>query len=75
MITDTDIGAFCDEPNLEEQIVPDCYKYIDEDSFRGCVKLSRVHLGCGIKWFHQWTFAESQNVKILLNPNNPYLKT
>lgn len=75
VITDTDIGAFCDEPNLEELIVPDCYKYIDEDSFRGCAKLSRVHLGRGIKWFHQWTFAESQNVKILLDPNNPYLKT
>lgn len=39
MITDTDIGAFCDEPNLEELIVPDCYKYIDEDSFGNVLNL------------------------------------
>lgn len=29
VITDTDIGAFCDEPNLEELIVPDCYKVLN----------------------------------------------
>ena len=75
-ITDTDIGAFCDEPNLEELIVPDCYKYIDEDSFRWCVKLGRVYLGRGIKWFHQWTFAESpSDIRIVINPSNPYLKS
>lgn len=75
LITDTEIGAFCNEPDLEELYFHDKFRYVDEDSFRGCYSLRFVSFGKGLKWFHPWTFKDCrQSIKIVIDKDNPDMK-
>lgn len=73
-VTSVELGAFYEDPEIEELIIPDSYEYIDSEAFHNCAKLRRVHIGKGLKSFCFWCFAGSPIEVMTIDPNNPYLK-
>ena len=69
-----EIGAFFSEAELEELFIPDCYTYIDEDSFRDCGKLRTIHIGSGLRNFFPWSFSCCPVERIIVSPENPNIR-
>lgn len=71
-LTSVEIGAFCsDQERIRELFIPDCYEYIDEDSFK-INTLRIVHAGKGLKTYHPWSFT-SKLETLIIHPDNPLL--
>ena len=76
LITSVEIGAFntCKDKGLKELFVPNCYEYLDEESFNGS-PIERLHLGKGLKHYMFWFMKSAvANVEIIIDPQNPYIK-
>ena len=74
VVESVEIGAFYSEPALEELFIPDCYTYIDEDSFKDCGKLRTVHIGFGLSNFFPWSFSCCPVERIIVSPENPNIR-
>lgn len=71
-LTSVEIGAFCsDQERIRELFIPDCYEYIDEDSFK-INSLRIVHIGKGLQAFQPWSFT-SKLETLTIHPDNPLL--
>ena len=71
-LTCVEIGAFCsDQERIRELFIPDCYEYIDEDSFK-INTLRIVHIGKGFQAFQPWSFT-SKLETLTIHPDNPLL--
>lgn len=73
-IKSVEIGGYCNEHRLEELFIPDCYEYIDEDSFRDCENLKTVHIGKGLEWYSKWSFNGCPLERVEVDPGNPFMK-
>jgi hypothetical protein len=73
-LVSVEMGAFFENPVIEELIVPDCYEYIDNEAFHCCKRLKRVRIGKGLQTFCFWSFTGCPLEEVVIDPDNPYIK-
>ncbi len=70
-----EIGAFCGNRKIQHLIIPDTYKYIDEDCFKWCSNLKSVHIGKGLEYYFKWTFGGCPRLKrVTIDSSNRFIK-
>lgn len=74
-IESVEIAAFNNPHTLRHLVIPDSYKYVDEDLFMGLRNLRSVHIGKGVQHLDSWHFRNCPKLRIYhIDRDNPYLK-
>lgn len=74
-ITRVEFGAFNFPRTLKHLVIPDSYRYVDEDTFRFLRNLRTVYIGSNLQWINSWHFSACYKLRwIDICINNPYMK-
>ena len=75
-ITSVEIGAYGTESDslIEELNIPDCYEYLDEESFRAS-PIKVLHIGKGLRHYMFWSLKSAvSDFVVEIDQDNPFIR-
>ena len=75
-ITSVEIGAYGTESDslIEELYIPDCYEYLDEESFRAS-PIKVLHIGKGLRHYMFWSLKSAvSDFVVEIDQDNPFIR-